>query len=653
MSFELTKAPIDFMDLMNRVFKQFLDLFIIVFIDDQVCSKSEEDHANHLRIILQTLKDQELCATFSKCEFWLNSVTFLGHIISSKGIKFDPQQIKPVKKWPRQMMPTDIKSFLGLVGFIVYYDTSIVLAYASGKLKVHEKNYPTHDLELAVMVFSLIIWHNYLYGEHVNIFTDHKRLQYAFTQKELNLRKRRWHELLKDYDMSLYYHPVKEKQANDPILMQIRNNIGQQKVLAFEIKEDGILQYQGKLCVSDINSLREIIMAEAHISRYPSLFKSSSEAMEGVVNLSSIKKIRYHQGHRYGFSVLVTRFLRNHRVEKEELHYRAVVDTCFVEVLKTKGLDSTHGPVLTMPNRYDQNDEITTHMTLLWIGPEFVEPMDDDVLTDKELRIGQRSDAQGFVDLIFYLDLVQRGNHHSLQYFFILQDLNMRQRHWLKLCKDYNLTILYYPTKANVVVNAISQISTNMGSLVHSLTQESLLALEIQSLADQMVRLNISTPEHILAFVKSSVWVIVDRLTKSGHFIPDQFTFSAERLAYIYICEIVHLHVVLVSIISDRGFFHPLLMPSTYAQGQDRRYYLRPGVERRSLNKSSRAMIDTISGEAFMHLYWEATQEMLDDIAVTNRGWHTQDSKCSGGTYAIGSLNTYEVANDMVAQEVT
>ncbi|WMV30279.1 hypothetical protein MTR67_023664, partial [Solanum verrucosum] len=83
------------------------------------------------------------------------------------------------------------------------------IAYSSRQLKVHERNYPTHDLELAVVVFTLKIWHHYLYGVHVDVFTDHKSLLYVFSQKELNLRQRRWLELLKDYDMSILYHPGK------------------------------------------------------------------------------------------------------------------------------------------------------------------------------------------------------------------------------------------------------------------------------------------------------------------------------------------------------------------------------------------------------------------------------------------------------------
>jgi len=92
-----------------------------------------------------------------------------------------------------------------------------VIAYASRQLKVHEKNYPTHDLELAAVVFSLKIWRHYLYGVHVDIFTNHKCLQYVFNQKDLNIRQRRWLELLKDYNMNVLYHPGKANVVADDL----------------------------------------------------------------------------------------------------------------------------------------------------------------------------------------------------------------------------------------------------------------------------------------------------------------------------------------------------------------------------------------------------------------------------------------------------
>jgi hypothetical protein len=92
-----------------------------------------------------------------------------------------------------------------------------VIAYGSRQLKKHERNYPTHDLELAAMVFALKSWRHYLYGETCDIYTDHKSLKYIFTQKELNMRQRRWLELIKDYDLTIQYHPGKANVAADAL----------------------------------------------------------------------------------------------------------------------------------------------------------------------------------------------------------------------------------------------------------------------------------------------------------------------------------------------------------------------------------------------------------------------------------------------------
>ena len=108
--FGSTNTPATFMDLMNRVFKPYLDLFVIVYIDDiLVYSRSEEDHASHLWIVHQTLRDKELYAKFSKCEFWLKSVAFLGHIISGDVIRDNIQKIEAVKSCPRHTSPMDTK----------------------------------------------------------------------------------------------------------------------------------------------------------------------------------------------------------------------------------------------------------------------------------------------------------------------------------------------------------------------------------------------------------------------------------------------------------------------------------------------------------------------------------------------------------------
>ncbi|GJW60790.1 putative reverse transcriptase domain-containing protein [Tanacetum coccineum] len=193
------------MDLMNRVCKPYLDKFVIVFIDDiLIYSKSKQEHEEHLKLNLELLKKEELYAKFSKCEFWIPKVQFLGHVVDSQGIHVDPTKIESIKDWESPKTPSaPILALLeGAENFIVYCDASHkglgnvlmqnekVIAYVSRQLKIHEKNYTTHDLELGAVVFVLKIWRHYLYETKCTVFTDHKSLQHILDQKELNMRQR-------------------------------------------------------------------------------------------------------------------------------------------------------------------------------------------------------------------------------------------------------------------------------------------------------------------------------------------------------------------------------------------------------------------------------------------------------------------------------
>ncbi|GJY32810.1 putative reverse transcriptase domain-containing protein [Tanacetum coccineum] len=257
MPFGLTNTPTVFMDLMNRVCKPFLDKFVIVFIDDiLIYSKNKKEHEEHLRLILRLLKKEELYTKFSKCEFWLSNVQFLSHVIDSEGIHVDPARvnqglgiaqdsdkdssISSVKfNWSekeeaafhllkQKLCSAPILALpKGSENFMVYCDASRkglgavlmqrekVIAYASCQLKIHEKNYTTHDLELGVVVFALKMWRHYLYGTKCVVFTNHKSLQHILDQKELNMRQRRWLELLSDYDSEIRYHPGKANVVAD------------------------------------------------------------------------------------------------------------------------------------------------------------------------------------------------------------------------------------------------------------------------------------------------------------------------------------------------------------------------------------------------------------------------------------------------------
>jgi len=118
MSFGLTNVPAYFMYLMNKVFMEYLDKFVVVFIDDiLVFSQSEEDHEEHLRLVLQKLRENQLYAKLSKCDFWLKEVSFLGHIITDGGITVDPSKVQDVLNWNPLENVSEIRSFLGLAGY--------------------------------------------------------------------------------------------------------------------------------------------------------------------------------------------------------------------------------------------------------------------------------------------------------------------------------------------------------------------------------------------------------------------------------------------------------------------------------------------------------------------------------------------------------
>ena len=118
MPFGLTNAPTAFMDLMHRIFQPYLDQFVVVFMDDiLIYSQSEWEHEYHLKIVLQLLREHQLYAKFSKCEFWLTEVRFFGHVVSASGVLVDPEKVEAVMSWERLKSVFEIRSFLGLAGY--------------------------------------------------------------------------------------------------------------------------------------------------------------------------------------------------------------------------------------------------------------------------------------------------------------------------------------------------------------------------------------------------------------------------------------------------------------------------------------------------------------------------------------------------------
>ncbi|GJY56786.1 putative reverse transcriptase domain-containing protein, partial [Tanacetum coccineum] len=227
---------------------------------------------------------------------------FLRHVINGDGIHVDPSKIEAVKNWKASRTPSEVRSFLGKGKDKLC--NAPILALLDGPndfvLKIHKKNYTTHDLELGVVVFTLKIWRYYLYGTKSVIYTDHKNLQHIFSQKELNMRQRRWIELFSDYDCEICYHPGKANIVVDALSRKVRvkpkrvqamnmtlqSNIKGKILVAqeeaynesmrlqkgldemIEHRSDGALYYLDRIWVPLKGDVRTLIIDKAHKSKY-------------------------------------------------------------------------------------------------------------------------------------------------------------------------------------------------------------------------------------------------------------------------------------------------------------------------------------------------------------------------------------------------
>ncbi|KAJ9537978.1 hypothetical protein OSB04_030711 [Centaurea solstitialis] len=249
MPFGLTNAPAVFMDLMNRVCRPYLDKFVIVFIDDiLIYSQSKEDHEHHLRLILELLKAEKLYAKFSKCEFWIREVHFLGHVVN-KGVHVDSTKIKAIKKWEAPKTPTEIRQFLGLAGYyrrFIANSSKIAQPLTTLTQKDKKSNWGEKQEEAfqllqhklcnaPILALPEGTGEAYKDASNGNGSADHQILE---AQREAlktdNLKKETLHKLEKE----------------------------------FEEKSDGVRYFKDRIWVPKVEQLRKLIMDEAHQSKY-------------------------------------------------------------------------------------------------------------------------------------------------------------------------------------------------------------------------------------------------------------------------------------------------------------------------------------------------------------------------------------------------
>ncbi|GKV11106.1 hypothetical protein SLEP1_g22390 [Rubroshorea leprosula] len=488
MPFSLTNAPARFMDLMNRVFSQYLDKFVVVFIDDiLIYSSSHTLHQRHLRTVLETLRSERF-AKFKKCEFWLDNVAFLGHIVTKDGISVDPQKIEAVVDWKRPNSVAEIRSFLGLAGYNSRFvgDFSRIALPMTRLIRKDTKFEWTPECEKSFLtlkkklvtapVFALPI-----NGEGFTIYSDASKkglgcvlmqkdrvIAYASWQlkpyeenyptHDLELAVRRWLELLKEYDLIISYHLGKANKVADALSRKSSGTASSILATQKELLED-LVKLDVELRVDSTTAYLAALNAQ------PAL----------------IDRIKLGQ-------------------QKDPL----------LQKMKEK---------VRVGEPHMQKFRISDYETL-WFGDKLCVPRDHAL----------RREIMGDAHYTSYT--IHPGS--------------------TKMYRDLRSTFWWQNMKREIARFVSQCLTCQKVKAEHQRLPRKLQPLPIPQWKWENITMDFVTGLPRTLKGNDSIWVIVDRLTKSAHFLPYQTGTSIEKLANMYMEEIVKLHGVPVSIVSDR-----------------------------------------------------------------------------------------------------
>jgi hypothetical protein len=464
-----------------------------------------------------------LYAKLSKCQFWISEVLFVGHIINRDGLAVDPKKVAATLDWKAPKDVRGIKSFIGMAGyyrrfiegfskiarpmtallakkvdfkwtpacqesfemlkqkltttpvlvlpnvhkpFSVYCDASYtelgcvlmqegrVVAYSPRQLKVHEKNYPAHDLELAAVVHALKTWRHYLYGQKCDIYTDHKSLKYIFTQSELNMRQRRWLELIKDYVLEIHYHPGKANVVADALSRKSQVNMLAAHSMSFELAKEF-----DRLSLGFLNNTQGVA-----IELEPTLEQDIRKGQKDDEKINEIRQLIIDG-------------------KGPDFHEDAEGVVWFKDRLCVPDITSIQELVLKEAHEIAYS----------------IHPGSEKIYQDMKKRFWWFGMKREIAEYVARCDSCQRIKAEYERPIGLLQPLQIPQWKWDDIGMDF----------------IISLPLTRAGY--------------------------------------DSIWVVVDRLTKTIHFIPLKTTYYSAVLAESYMSRIVCLHGIPKKIISDRG----------------------------------------------------------------------------------------------------